>query len=492
MFHISSSVSGETFLVYLLPPLSPSLVIKKEYNGINANGKEMSSSYYDPKKDIYISLYFKVLSTNSLNIIDELVSSLLLLEIATRKNNLVKALAPICVGLLRAINKGGPCSAYRPMATAEFTGMPVGHGPFKSAIDGLVSLGFVTVKEGCKPAVPSPEQPATTNRYKATSKFIALIERHGIKPDEWDRHFEPLPRPVVVKKPVVLRTGAPWVATTTGRKVKRPNSTMTFSPFDPFPITEGLRINEINAFLAAQDIQPAHQLTGFQRIFSDGDVPGFNWDKGGRLYNIGGGYQQEKSAKRLAMTINGEAVVEIDIRASHLTILHALKKIPMPAGDPYGGTAYPRGIVKSWVAAALGHERLPGNKWSPAAKKAYAKKQCGIRARGGAFEAFCKSTCKARCLQKFYPLAKVGPKIAAHFPILDDWETSPWRWGDFQFIESEAVIGAVHELATVYGIPALPVHDSIIVPRSKQAIAVQVLSDMFQKHVGVRPVLTIK
>jgi hypothetical protein len=71
-------------------------------------------------------------------------------------------------------------------------------------------------------------------------------------------------------------------------------------------------------------------------------------------------------------------------------------------------------------------------------------------------------------------------------------EKSRWGWGDFQFLESQAIVGAVHKLATVHGIPTLPVHDSLLVAKRHQAQAEQVLSDMFFKHVGVRPVLTVK
>ena len=60
-------------------------------------------------------------------------------------------------------------------------------------------------------------------------------------------------------------------------------------------------------------------------IFNNGDHPKFNWNMGGRLYSYGeSNYQQMESADRLRMTINGEEVCEIDIRASYLTILSCL------------------------------------------------------------------------------------------------------------------------------------------------------------------------
>jgi hypothetical protein len=46
---------------------------------------------------------------------------------------------------------------------------------------------------------------------------------------------------------------------------------------------------------------------------------------GGRLYSYGeANNQQTELADRLKMTINGERVCEIDIRANYLTIFHAL------------------------------------------------------------------------------------------------------------------------------------------------------------------------
>jgi hypothetical protein len=75
-------------------------------------------------------------------------------------------------------------------------------------------------------------------------------------------------------------------------------------------------------------------LAGYE--FTGGEHYGFtrnfnnrSWKKGGRLYSVGGGYQRLSEKKRLEMTINGEAVVEIDIKASFLTIYHARLGVPL-------------------------------------------------------------------------------------------------------------------------------------------------------------------
>jgi hypothetical protein len=70
----------------------------------------------------------------------------------------------------------------------------------------------------------------------------------------------------------------------------------------------------------------------------------------------------QSGAKRLEMTINGSPVVEIDLRASYLTIFHAWHGVQLdPNQDPYaipglGGEA--RDIVKLWVAATFGNSAL--------------------------------------------------------------------------------------------------------------------------------------
>ncbi|WP_443969604.1 hypothetical protein [Sphingobium sp. CR28] len=446
------------------------------------------------KNDIYLSLYFKSESISSVKLIDDIVERLTNSGVKSHKKNMIDSLNPIIVGLLRAkASSTDNAATYRPMGAGDFTGEPIGYRPFKATIDGLESLGYLAVEKANKPAVPNPFDPAKASRFRATDKLIALAEAHGIIPSEWNAHFRAY-RPSTIRNPIILRTSSQWVSTQFGA-FKRPNSNMKIDPTDPYVLTEGERINAINRFMAEQDIQPAELMGCFQRIFSCGDDPSFRWNKGGRLYVQGGLYQQEPSEERKLMTIYGEPVVEIDIRASHLTILHALKGIPMKAGDPYDIPGIPRGIVKSWIAYTLGHTKHPENKWSPASKHSYVRKMCDLHQQEMARDkkpGLCAGLCKGRCLQKLYPMAKLGSKIAAHFPILDDWETSPWRWGDFQFLESEAIIEAVYELAMDHGIPALPVHDSLIVPNSKQTMAKNALEQAFERHVEVRPMMTVK
>jgi hypothetical protein len=234
------------------------------------------------------------------------------------------------------------------------------------------------------------------------------------------------------------------------------------------------RVNWLNDFFAGVVIDPDDAHYGFQRIYNQADKADFAWNKGGRLYSMGDSYQHMKAAERQLIRINGEAVAEIDIRASHLTILHGKSgwNFDPGASDPYTIEGLPRWVVKAWVTMTLGHDRFH-KRWSKENSGKY-RELYGIE------------------LQIAYPIAEVRERVIKALPALGNWARLPIRWGDLQYIESCAVTDAVYELAFVYGIPALPVHDSIIVQTKSQGYAKNVLSACFKRHVGLWPTLCLK
>ena len=90
------------------------------------------------------------------------------------------------------------------------------------------------------------------------------------------------------------------------------------------------------------------------------------------------------------------------------------------------------------------------------------------------------SVIKERALQRHPLLERWGGEIRGR--VRD--------WADLMFAESEIVIGTMQELM-VRGIPSLPVHDSLIVPQSREAVAVDVLKHQFRARTGVVPKLSI-
>ena len=59
------------------------------------------------------------------------------------------------------------------------------------------------------------------------------------------------------------------------------------------------------------------------------------------------------------------------------------------------------------------------------------------------------------------------------------------------FSESRVIISTMLRLAREHNIPAAPVHDSLLVPRSKEVIAWKILNEQFTKIIGVEPKLKV-
>ena len=81
------------------------------------------------------------------------------------------------------------------------------------------------------------------------------------------------------------------------------------------PDVEAQRIvlEQYNAFMAEQDVQMPAPF-GFMRdvFITRRTFIDESWQLGGRLF--GGGFQQLSKAERKRITINGEPVVELDVR----------------------------------------------------------------------------------------------------------------------------------------------------------------------------------
>ncbi len=194
---------------------------------------------------------------------------------------------------------------------------------------------------------------------------------------------------------------------------------------------------------------------------------------GGRLYSqhFVESYQVMAADKRLNMTINGEPVAEIDIRASYLTIFLSVRGIQLPEGDPYElpglGPDY-RGAVKAWMVATFGNSK-PIVRWPRMLQKSPELKQHRV------------STITKAALTKY--------------PALETWDQplshGTRGWAGLMWLESNVMINAMLELKREHQIPSLSVHDSLIVPAQGAETAKQVLLESFRSQRGVTPLLKI-
>ena len=88
-------------------------------------------------------------------------------------------------------------------------------------------------------------------------------------------------------------------------------------------------------------------------------------------------------------------------------------------------------------------------------------------------------------------MTSLQPVILDHFPMLADWPSQKVTWADLMFTESEIIIETMLQLMHYYCIPCFSVHDSIIVLKSDQQIAMETLKDQFFKEANIEPRLKV-
>jgi hypothetical protein len=369
------------------------------------------------------------------------------------------------LGALLSVDRGE--WIRHPTDRSAFTGGSVSFRNFEATWKGMEKAGLIEWKAG-RPhlatafgTIPYVVQRYQT-RFRATPALWSLAGAHGV--DGAHGHYgqvEDVGRAVV--EPIVLRGFSEWVS---GRG-KVDGDPIEFDKAAP-RLQRALRgVEHLNAFW--QD----HTLTGgvhrgFTRIFhADGtSAEGYGWDMGGRLYSVGAGnYQTIKEEDRALMHIDGEPVVELDVQASHLTVFMAQARKPLDVysgEDPYQKgplAAFPRKAVKAYIATTFGRGEPPTH-WGQEAD---------------AVAVSCSIEEVARAVHGVYPaLANLKDRR---------------MWARLQFAEAQAVIRAVLDLAD-RGIPALPVHDSIIVPVSKVVQARDALRAGYYLEVGAEPRIT--
>lgn len=368
--------------------------------------------------------------------------------------------------LLRAkAGTTGPARIYRAVGKDRFKHDPVKYDVFVRVLDGLKALqlvGHVKGKTRYRTTAFWPDVSVRLQgraaRFWATTKLLKLAEDYGIDSGNVGEHFAPEPP----TNPLVLKDYA------TGRGRDREKGPIVKYPRTPE--TERLEgdIRELNEFLASIDLTGGRH-EGYTRVFNN-----YSWKAGGRLYSGGeDGYQRMPEAERHKMTINGEHVAEIDIKASHLTIYHAMVGEPLEgSSDPYALAGIDRSIAKLWAVASFGNSK-PATRWPPEMVEEY-RKDTG------------------KDLLKQAKAKDVARKMLETFPALKKLEDHSDVWADLQFREAEAVIGAMLSLMRTHRVPSLSMHDGIIVPRSKADLAKTILAREYHRVVGVVPMLTVE
>jgi hypothetical protein len=390
------------------------------------------------------------------------------------------AVGAFLADLLTAQSDESPSDwVHRSLHAKGFSGGPVGHRVFIRALDALKGLVLVEHADGVAKFTDFGTGLIAVRRwaarFRATASLLELTARHRVPLQSVDKHFAfqyELP-----KWPLQKRK-AKTTNVHTRKQVR--GSAMQFVHTKASRKLEA-DVRELNEFLSRQQIEGGmHQ--GYIRIFHNGDEAGFNWNYGGRLYSQppATNYQQMSKKARLKMTINGEAVAEIDIRASYLTLFYGWFGAQLdPNSDPYrlpGFGLAGRDAAKLWMVATFGSAK-PISKWPSALLKEYEEDH------------------HKKLDRKRYPVKLVREKALLLHPLIARWgEPRKGRvrtWADLMYWESAVMVATMLDLMREHGIPSLAVHDSLIVSQSAINVAATALRARFQTVTQQKVQLTV-
>jgi hypothetical protein len=381
-----------------------------------------------------------------------------------------EAIGALLADLLVAQSDVSPSAwVYRSLQAKGFSGGPVGYKPFKRALDALKDLGLVEHAEGVTQFITSAFGPTgvvvdrRAARFTATPALLELAVKHRLPPQRADSHFTfqyELPKAPLQKREA--KVSNPFT-----RKQARGRPMV----FDHTPASRQLEadVSDLNDFLERQKIDGGvHQ--GYIRIFQNGDDAGFHWNYGGRLYSQppDKNYQQLSKERRLKIKFNGEAVAEIDIRASYLSLFYAWHGSQLDlTSDPYdlpGFGLAGRDAVKLWMVATFGSPK-PISRWPAALLKDYEEGHKELD-------------------RKVYSAKKVREAALLTHPLMERWG-QPHKgrirtWADLMYEESVVVVSTMVALMRDHDVPSLAVHDSLLVPRSAVNTAAHVLRARFR------------
>lgn len=336
----------------------------------------------------------------------------------------------------------------------------------------MKALGYINHTEGIPSFIKigfdgKPLQTfGISSLFSATPSLLSVVKAHSVDISDIGWHF------AEEQEPLQVSTPSEW--TFTGDSAfKQQGQPVAFTHTSRSQQLEA-EIVALNEFLKGFEVRGG-QCFGFYRSFNEyTDVATYNWDKGGRLYAVGRrSYQGISEVERSAMTINGEAIAEIDISASYLTVFHCLMECQL---EDFEGlwdriAAQDRSVVKEWVNYSLSSGQLRET-WPESVLKRYREKH-------------------GRDFETEHPAVQVGNKALAAFPMLKRLNDAKLNWADLMFAESRVIVTTMLVLKD-RGILSLPVHDSLIVPVGKVGEAAGVLYDTFYRTLGLPPTLKPK
>ncbi|UWR33754.1 hypothetical protein K3759_01255 [Sulfitobacter sp. W027] len=383
--------------------------------------------------------------------------------------NMLASLAAYWADLVKhAGNKDALGFCYRSTKQEGYDGTLVERRQIEAVREFCIREGLIEVIPGYRPSqgfegekIVGPVSAYRAQRIRATPALLEQAARHGITPSNISDHVEYVHAaslPVVLKKRKKSKNGRPEAGQTIATKQNK-NLILLAEPL----IT-------LNTFLDQQTFNLPTQPR-LKRVFNNVDDQNFSWDRGGRIYAVGNdNYQNMKMEKRKGILINGEETLELDVSASHLSIyLAQVGKLVRVSRDLYSVMGFSRTCIKQVVLAAFGRGELP-TRWGRGVKDIIAEAD-GI------------------ALSEVPKVRLVVDALIDKYPSFKCLKGSGMDWSKLQFLESEAFLSVMLKLMNEHQVPSLPVHDSLIVPKSKAGLTKELLTKAYIDQIGVAPLI---
>jgi hypothetical protein len=398
------------------------------------------------------------------------------------------------------VNAAQSRMSHHPVRTHAFQGLPVGYRAFDRVRRTMEALGYVEAlagfswlangwsEDGGGPAVLGYE----ATRFRPADRLLKLAEDMGVRLSRILAHFRATPRAKSMDEADLVQVR------TLGRVVPRPGMRplkLRGERLETFEVDDGLqrlhlswlrkKVVEMNTLADRHRIthgpadDPVALRPQWYRVFTHQEPLGF--DLHGRWYAAGGDYQNLPRADvewgRPSLRIDGEAVVEVDARASHLCLLAGIAGDPLtdPSADPYALSGFDRTVVKAYIAAAIGAGHPP-RVWT---RRALADaKEAGVTLPRS--------------------VRDVREVVLARYPFLDrlpevlGCQDEPRLCGHVMMgVESRVLTSAILALADK-SILALPLHDAMLVRERDVEAAREALARSYELVGQVRVMVRAK
>jgi hypothetical protein len=354
---------------------------------------------------------------------------------------------------------------------ADFTGAPVSYRTFVPVRAALLGLGLVVEADSRRFSLGEGFAGQIWRgwwaRYWPSPALLDLATRHGVLRENARRAFRIA---ATTRAPVVVHpVEAVGLKTREGGRVLKGEPLVLPPGYGPFA-SAAAEVAAQNTFAASFDVTGCTPPRWARTFGPDPRLHG-RWYAKGASKQDGSVYQAMKKADRVsAIRIGGEEVVEMDVAASLLSVLHGLRGVPLPGGDPYAVGGLPRDVVKAWITTTIGRGKA-AKRWAAAAEDPV----------------------------KDYKAVAVGAAILARYPFLSDLA---WCVPDdlrhaclgatslpsffLMGVEAEALTVAKRTLRE-QGVLALSMHDGLIVATDSQEAARASLEAGYAASAGVVP-----